>query len=137
MSLLHFIHQASASAVVQLPNNNFNSFRVAGTPTYSGVKFAADGNIYERQREGGWSNVGSWLLSGTNSDFYIVRGTPTGSALATDAGAGPLILSSDRIYDTQLPAWGNKTTVTVFSIENIGTDTLASNTYTFYCEAEP
>ena len=129
MSLIYVPRGGAASSAVTLPSNNFRNTGFTGT-VYSGVKFGSDGNVYERQTAGGWSVIGTWLLNGTNSDFYIVRGTPS-SALTTDAGAGPLVLSTDRIYDIQQSYVALNTTTLDFEIQNVGTDTLATNVYTF------
>ena len=129
MSLTFFINTGVSASVVALPSNSFNTHGTSGT-IYSGVKFAADGNIYERQPGGGWSNIGAWLLNGTNSDFYIARGTPTGT-LTTDAGAGPLVLSTDRTYDVQRSTDGTNQSSVSFEIQNVGTDILAIRTYSF------
>ena len=131
MSLILFTNGAAAgvsASVVALPENNFAT---VGTTSivYSGVKFGSSGYISEQQPNGAWSVVGTWLLNGTNSDFYIVRGTPS-STLTTDAGAGPLALSTDRIYGVQRTGIGFKTSVIDFEIQNVGTDVLASATYT-------
>ena len=127
MSLTFFINQGASASVVALPSNGFNTFGLSGSiysgvksgVIYSGVKFAADGMIYERQAAGGWSSIGTWLLNGTNSDFYIVRTIDSGT-LTTDAGAGPLVLSTDREYDVQQSSVGTKTTFVSFEIQNVG-----------------
>ena len=128
MSLIPFIGGSAAATPtgVQLLANDFTS-QGSGT-VYSGVKFDADGGVYERQPSGAWSRVYTWLLSGTNSDFYIVRTISSGT-LTTDDGAGPLVLSTDRTYDIQ--ASRDKDTFVNFEIQNVGTDVLASRSYQF------
>lgn len=114
-----------------------NDFHTEGfdTTVYSGVKFDADGGIYERHPTGGsWSNIGTWLLDGTNSTFYLRRTIDTGT-LTSDAGGtiGSLVqLSSDRIYDVQKINNGEKEANVTFTIVNVGdTVTFATRTYTF------
>jgi len=111
---------------VQLKGNDFLS-RGSGT-IYSGVQFHSNGGCYERQPAGGWSRIFTWLLSGTNSDFYIVRSIVSGG-LTTDDGAGPLVLSTTREYDIQ-SASDTDTTVS-FEIQIADTTVKASRTYTF------
>ena len=133
MSLIPFISISGSGGGapptgVQLLSNNFRS-QGSGT-VYSGVKFDSDGGVYERQPTGGCSRKFSWYLGGVldNTDYYIVRTIISGS-LTTDAGAGPLVLSTDRIYDIQETS---DTDMTVsFEIQNLGTDVLASRTYEF------
>lgn len=128
MSLLFFTNSSSAGAsgdVATLPINDFTTQGFTGT-VYSGVKFDNDGNIYERQAGGGWSSIGAWLLSGTASDFYIKRTIDTGS-LTTDGGAGPLILSTDRIYDLQRTTDGEDASRVTFSIVDIGDSVVYAN----------
>lgn len=67
---------------------------------YSGIKFDADGDIYARDGTATWQKVGTWLLVGTNTDFSVSRTIDSGT-LETDAGAGPLQLNADRIYDVR------------------------------------
>lgn len=130
MSLIPFIGGGAVGGYtptgVQLQSNVFRS---TGTGTvYSGIKFGSDGGIYERQPAGGWSRKFSWLLSGTNSTFYVVRTVISGS-LTTDAGAGPLVLSSDRIYDLQ-DSVDDECKVS-FEIQIADTTVKASRTYDF------
>ena len=84
---------------------------------YSGVKFSSDGQVYARQLRGGWTNVGTWLHKGAAATFYLSR--TTDDVLTTDAGAGWLVMSSDRIYDMQRtsPTGISKASVT-FEISN-------------------
>jgi hypothetical protein len=131
MSLIPFILNPSGAGPptptgVQLLPNDFSS-QGSGT-LYSGVKFGADGGVSERQPGGTWSRVYTWLLSGTNSTFYIVR-TVVDGTLTTDAGAGPLVLSSDRIYDLQKNR--EDSVIVSFEIQIADTTVKSLQTYTF------
>ena len=131
MSLIQFIHKGTAPEVVQFITHDFSRIGEAGT-IYSGIKFDNDGNIYARQTDGGWSSIGSWLLNGANSDFFVKRVVDTGT-LTTDGGAGPIVMSSDRIYDVQRSTLGIKTTAVSFEMSNdiSGSPILAMITHTF------
>ena len=139
MFMWTFIHetwgQGSDSVNIPSPVNFSNTSEDA--TVYSGVKFDDDGDVYRRQAGGGWSRVGTWLQNGTNSDFYISR--TTSDTLDTDAGAGPLQMNSDRIYDVQRSGVGTDTAEVIFEISNDagGTPVVAGpTTYTFYAEKE-
>ena len=132
MSLLLFIGGSIGTGAGQLPVHNF--YRESSTSTvYSGVKFGSDGNVYARQSGGGWSKIGTWLTDGTNSNFTITRTTV--GTLTTDAGAGPLALSSDRTYDVQDSTLSTTPAVTAsvtFTLDKVSPSaTLAIRTYVF------
>jgi len=129
MSLILFLGGGATSAAVQLPGNSFTSSGVA--PVYSGLKIAADGSLYERQNTGGWSRFGTWLLAGTNSNYYVSRTVNQGT-LTTDAGAGPLQLNADRIYDVQVNV-GDETVFIRFDIASdvSGSPIVATANYAF------
>ena len=136
MSLIQFIHKGTAPEVAQLIEHNF--YRLGNTGTiYSGIKLSSDGNIYTRQRGGGWSSIGAWLLNGVNTGFFVKRVIDSGT-LTTDGGAGPIVLSSDRIYDGQQSVVGVKTTDVSFEISNdiSGSPILALITHRFTAEKE-
>ena len=135
MSLTLFIHGgATPSAVQFLPNNFFNK-KIGGGPVYSGVKFDSDGNIYERNEDGGWSSIGAWRLSGASSGFYINRVISKGALNTDDGGtaAVPLVLSTDRIYSLKRSDVGIDTATVNFEIstDNPATVIVASITYSF------
>ena len=132
MSLLFFTLGGGTPTGVQLLANNFRTFGIGGA-VYSGVKFAADGGVYERQSGGGWSRVFTWLLTGTNSDFYVVRTIATGG-LTTDAGAGQQQLDADIEFDVQQVGVGQAVAGVYFEIQNVGTTVLASISYDFDAE---
>lgn len=120
-----------AGDVAQIIPNDFVTQGFSGT-VFSGVKFDADGNIYERQTAGGWSSIGAWRLSGAASTFYVSRTIDTGS-LTTDAGAGPLQMNTDRIYDIQRTSDGEDISRITFSISDdvSGSPVIANRTYMF------
>ena len=118
----------------QLPGNEFfnEGFDVT---IYSGVQFNANGDIEERQATGGgWSKFGSWLVSGTNTTFYLRRAIDSGS-LTTDAGGsiGDLRqMDTTRVYDVQKSNNGTKICVVTFSIVNAADNAVfATRSYTF------
>jgi len=110
-----------------------------GIDTYSGVRFAADGQMYAYQAAGGVTNIGSWLVSGTNSDYYLVSTIDSGS-LDTDPGRGPLQLNSDRsfnVIDTTIDGLPDEASVT-FTIEDVATTDFAGPTQlSFYAYKDP
>jgi len=128
MSLMPQIMGGDPGDSANLPANEFFTQGFEGT-AYSGVKFDNDGNIYERQYGGGWSSIGAWLLNGVNTAFYIAASINSGT-LTTDAGAGPLQLNTDRVYDVQRTSDGEKLCIVSFRIVDSGdTTTYASRTY--------
>jgi len=131
MSLIFTPYGGSVADAVNMPANVFITFGVSGT-VYSGVKFGADGNLYERQAAGGWSRFGTWLFSGLASTYYLSRTIDTGT-LTTDAGAGPLQMNTDRIYDIQETSNGIFTTDVSFDISNdvSGTPIIKSQSWQF------
>jgi len=131
MSLTLFIHGGPAAMITQMLDNSFETIGHESI-VYSGLKLAADGLLYERQADGGWSSFGAWLLNGTNSGFYVSM-VVTGGSLSTDAGAGPLVLSTDRIYDVQQVGPGSETAQLDLEISTdvSGSPVVASNTYFF------
>ena len=132
MSLIPFIGGSGATPTgVQLIPNDFTVQGGTSNPTmYSGIKIDADGGVYERQIGGGWSRVFTWLLSGTNSAYYVNRTVVSGS-LTTDAGSGSaLTLDSDRIYDIQSNI--DKGCFVSFELALVSDDSIvASRTYDF------
>jgi len=101
--LNHMIHDTWEQAVVNVvtfPTHNFNRAGQLEPPTvFSGVKFDSDGFVYARQTAGGFTNIGAWLVNGTNSTFFLSR-TITVGPLTTDAG-DVVQMNTDRIYDIQ------------------------------------
>jgi len=97
--------------------------------TYSGVRFAADGNMYAFQAAGGLTNIGSWLVSGTIADYYVVSTIDSGT-LSADAGRGPLQLNTNRDFyclDTTYSG-GSVTAECTFTLEDVGTTDFAGPT---------
>ena len=133
MSLIQFnIGGAQNTKVIALPSNNFLTSQIDGL-TYSGLKIGSDGLLYERQPGGGWSSFDTWLVTGTNTDFWVTRSVTSGS-LTTDAGGThptALQLNSDRIWDVQTET--SKVCSVLFKIWDVsdGTVLMASATYTF------
>jgi hypothetical protein len=133
MSLLRPLVGNIMGDVIILQNHYFATQASSGT-VYSGVKFGSNGWLYARQANGGWSFFGVWLVSGANSNFNVTRVINSGT-LTTDAGAGPLVLSADRIYDVQYSAPGLKTATVTFTIDSITpAETKASIAWTFEAE---
>lgn len=133
MSLLRPLMGNTTGDVIVLPSHYFATGAGSGT-VYSGVKFGSNGWLYARQANGGWSFFGVWLVSGTNSNFTVTRVINSGT-LTTDAGAGPLALSADRIYDVQWSAPGLKTATVTFTIDSITpAETKASKAWMFEAE---
>ena len=101
MTLLHIPHTNIGGDAGGLPSAILSN---TGDPAfgiiYSGIKFDADGDVYRRQVAGGWGRIGTWLLSGVNTDYSISRIINSGT-LTTDAGSGDLQLNTDRIFDVQ------------------------------------
>jgi len=136
MSLMFSMHGGSVTAAVQVPSGH-NFYRTsASSPVFSGAKFDADGDVYAMSANGSWQQIGTWLIEGTNSDYYLVRSITAGT-IDTDAGAGPLQLNTDREYYIEYaPLGGGRSATVTFQIENIGTDVLASGAYTFSAEGQ-
>ncbi len=126
-----FINQGASTEVVQFVSHNFSRVGETGT-IYSGVKLDNDGNLYARQAAGGYTSIGSWLLNGVNSGFFVTRVIDSGT-LTTDAGAGPLVLSTDREYDVRRSGAGTKTATVSFEISDdvSGAPIRAMITYVF------
>jgi len=121
----------SGDVIKIVTTHNFTTLGT-GVDTYSGVRFAADGQMYAFQTEGGTTNIGSWLVSGTNSDFYVVSTIDAtgGDGLDTDAGRGPLQLNADRDFyckDTTTNSSADTATLT-FTIEDVATTDFAGPT---------
>ena len=131
----------TSGAVINLPDYNFTRTNIWPTLAYSGVKFGSDGDLYARRYDGDWSRFGTWLVSGTASNYYLSRVVSSGT-LTTDAGgtpASPLQLNSDRIYDVQDQGkFGGKVCSVIFSVwsDTPGTVLMDSNGWTFDADSE-
>ena len=97
-----YASQGDPGGTVIILNSNFNTIGLFSGPSYSGVRFSIDGNMYRRQAAGGWSSIGAWLLKGAASDYYVQRTVESGT-LTADGGDGAQ-LTTDRTYDIQQPA---------------------------------
>lgn len=97
-----YASQGDPGGTVVIRNSNFFTFGFPSGPSYSGVKFDIDGNMYKRQAAGGWSSIGAWLFKGVASDYYVQRVVDSGT-LTTDDGDG-VQLTANRIYDIQQTA---------------------------------
>ena len=130
------INSGATSAAVQVPSGiDFTRSAISGT-VYSGVKFDADGSVYARTAAGAWQVVGTWLVAGSAGGYWISRTIDSGT-LTTDAGAGPLVQSTDREYDRQKDGGNGVVSSTVtFSISSdvSGSPVVASGTYVFEAE---
>lgn len=134
MTLLFIPRSGTPDNAVKMGSHIFFSIGTTGT-IYSGVRFGADGSLYERQPAGGWSRFGTWLYNGTASTYYLSRSIDAGT-LTTDAGAGPLQMNSNRDYDIQLSSNGSKTTSVTFDISDdvSGSPVIDTQTWTFNIE---
>jgi hypothetical protein len=118
----------SADAITIITGHNYDNIGT-GIDTYSGVRFAANGDMYAYQTAGGTTYIGTWLGKGTNSDYYLVSTIDSGS-LQNDDGRGPLQLNADRDYyclDTTVSGDPEEAIVT-FTIEDVGTTDFAGPT---------
>lgn len=107
----------STDTVVIL-NTDFS--RIGGSPpVYSGVKFGADGNQYARQSNGGYSNMGAWLIKGAAASYYLQMVLNSGT-LTTDDGDGQQ-MNGDLEYDVQDSSAGSQTANATVTFE-ISTD---------------
>lgn len=119
---------ASGDSIRIVTGYNYATINFGGD-AYSGVRFSSDGNMYAFQKAGGVTVIGSWLVSGTNSDYYIVSTVDAGS-LTTDPGRGPLQLNATRDFnciDTSYTG-GAVTAVVSFTIEDVATTDFAGPT---------
>jgi hypothetical protein len=134
MSLVLFQHKGIGGNVAALPAFEVDTFKrevLVGSECYAGVKFDADGVIYSMQSNGGWSSVGSWLLSGVNTAFWVTSVIDSG-ALGTDAGRGPLAMSTDREFSVLEEVYGQTDDAQVsfeISTDVSGTPIVATGTY--------
>lgn len=112
--------------------NNGTTYNVS-----SGIKFDADGDVYRMTILGAWQRIGTWLINGTNSDYYISRTIDSGS-LDTDAGAGPLQMNSDRAYAIVQTTVGTSTAMISVTISNstTGSPVLDGKSYTLKATRE-
>lgn len=102
---------------VHLTNRNILGFRLSGI-CHAGIRFGSDGVLYKIQSNGGFSAIiGQWLLSGSSSSFWVERTIQSGT-IEVDAGAGFLIMSSNRDYDSQLAVAGVKEATVSFKISS-------------------
>lgn len=130
--LMPILHGGAGSNAVQLlPANAINSR--TETPCYSGIRLDSDGNTYIQQRNGNWSKVGQWLLFGSASSFNVTRTIDSGT-LTTDAGAGPLALSTDRTYSITNSSWGTTKRTVITLVLDAGGGDLAEMEYTLSAE---
>ena len=97
--LINMIEPGTTANSVVLPSLGAGAFlQETSVPTCNaGIKLDNDGNIYSKQSNGGFSQVGTWLLTGAASGFYASSTIDSGT-LDTDAGATFVVLSTDREY---------------------------------------
>ena len=121
--------QVITGDVIKIVTGYNYTTEASGADAYSGVRFSSDGQMYAFQAEGGVTNIGSWLVSGTASDFYIVSTVDSGS-LQTDPGRGPLQLNANRDFNCIDTSYvGGAVTATVsFTIEDVATTDFAGPT---------
>jgi len=104
------------SEFVNLLSYNLKGVRPSGT-AYSGVKFDNDGNLYVLRGTNNYGLLTAWLVKGSASSFYISRVIQSGS-LNVDAGAGPIIMSTDRLYSIQRIFEGEQNATIDFEISS-------------------
>lgn len=90
-------------------------------PCNAGIKIDADGSVYTKSNNGVWQVVATWLLVGPNTAWWVSRTIDSGT-LTTDAGAGPLVCSSDREYSIANVILSSTKTVTL-TLELSNSDT--------------
>lgn len=130
----HQIHSSEGDPgdTVVLTDLTIINLTVGGTCS-AGIKVDADRTLYRQQANGGWSAIsGEWLMRGVSSDFYVSMSVDSGS-LTLDAGAGPLQLNTDRIYNLDQVGIGSSTVTITLSISDdvSGSPVVASAQFTF------
>jgi hypothetical protein len=125
--LSHFIQSTwgAGGDTIQIPVADpafANEGDVAGAPIYSGVLFGSDGMVYRYTTYGAMQSIGSWLLSGTASDFYV-SGTVTAGGLTSNAGISQVLSSNRAYYITQSIPDKFKTCTVTFKIFDNGSET--------------
>lgn len=100
--LVQMIQQVPDSVAATLPSGGLAFTNIRSTACcFAGIRIDSDGSVYSLSNDGvTYSFVGAWLLNGLNSEVQIVRTIDSGT-LSADAGAGPLVLTSDRDYEVQ------------------------------------
>ena len=128
------IHSGVGGNAAILPGPCDSNFR-SQKPCYAGVKLDSDGGLYCMTPDGQWSFVDSWLLTGANTVHQVVRTIDSGT-LSTDAGAGPLALSSDRSYEIINASWSTvKTTLITLELQLVSDSSFVdSRQYTLEAE---
>ncbi len=107
----------TVSATAQLSSRRVSNYETFGL-VYAGVKFDGDGNLYVRQSNGSYGAAEAWLVSGSAGTFYLSRSIFSGT-LNDDAGSGPMVMSSDRVYSIEQDFEGEaKITEIDFEISN-------------------
>ena len=110
----------AVSAGAQVPGlatDTFYNNAESGT-VFSGVRFAADGNIYRRAGESEWYVVGSWLMVGANTAYHIHRTVVAGTLV--DDGLDDQVLSSNRDYSIEVTTVDINVAIIEFRISNVG-----------------
>jgi hypothetical protein len=121
---------------VQVPKGHDFYRTGLSSPVYSGAKFDGDGDVYAYSATGSWQRIGTWLVAGAATGYYISRTVDSGS-LNVDAGAGPLQMNTDREYSISWgPVASSKTAAISFQISSdvSGSPIVATGSYTFEAE---
>jgi hypothetical protein len=135
MLIDHFVNQGARAAKL-LPYAFINIEAGGGlvTSLRAGVRFGADGYIYEDDGFGNFSQVDAWLLKGTSSQFYLSREitseTPA-TAIVSDPGT-LLQMNTNRDYIVEADvAEVDFTAYITFSIsdQSDGSNVLAARSY--------
>ncbi len=117
MSLMTLLLQSGGAVDTVKLDNFIVSNYGHNAPIYAGIKFDNDGNLYGLNRDNVYSLLGAWLVSGAAGSYYLSRSIFSGS-LNADAGAGPLVMSTDRIFSIQRNYAGMKLTTLDFEISS-------------------
>jgi hypothetical protein len=118
--LVDMIESGTTANSATLPADNGEFQQARGLkPCTAGIRIDSDGDVYSKSNDGSsWQRVGTWLLVGPNTNFWVSRTIDSGS-LAVDAGAGPLACTADRDYSIANAALGTtKTTLLTIELSN-------------------
>jgi len=117
MSLMNLLLQSGGAVdTVKLGDFTISNFK-DGVIVYAGIKFDNDGSVYGLNRDNVYSRITTWLVSGAAGSYYLSRSIFSGS-LNADAGAGPIVMSTDRVFSIQRTHRGIKQTILDYEISS-------------------
>lgn len=108
-------------------------------PCAAGIKIDADGTVYSKSNDGVvWQAVGTWLLVGANTGFWLSRTIDSGS-LNIDASANSPVITdvtkaNPGVVTATAHGFENTDTVTISGV--LGMTELNGNTYTVANKAD-